>query len=100
MSGNTPVPVEQDDVVERLDRLTLNGPVFSTAQRAAAEILRLRSQVEAMKGVVEALRQIADHNNAFLTDGSEPTRTCIDWCVKTAKDALSALEQAQREGGA
>jgi SOS-response transcriptional repressor LexA len=44
--------------------------------------------------LVEALRQIASHNNSFLTDGSEATRACLDWCVKTAQDALAQHEGA------
>lgn len=43
--------------------------------------------------MLEALREIASHNNAFLTDGSEATRQCLDWCVEKARAALELAEK-------
>lgn len=60
----------------------------------AASALTLLS--EERDGYRLALRHIADHNNAFLTDGSEATRTCIDHLVEIARSALSSSEREGR----
>jgi DNA-binding GntR family transcriptional regulator len=44
--------------------------------------------------LMTALREIATRNNAFLTDGSEATRQCLEWCVETARAALAKVEAA------
>ena len=42
--------------------------------------------------MLEALKAIASHNNAFLTDGSSAARRCLDWCVETARAAIAKAE--------
>ena len=72
-------------LVERLEKL--HG-IADARHVALAAISALTLLSEERDGYRLALRRIADHNNAFLTDGSEATRKCIDHLVEGARAAL------------
>lgn len=50
------------------------------------KLSRIRTENEALR---EALTYIANHDNAFLTNDSGATRTCINTLCDIARDALS-----------
>lgn len=69
---------------EQNARVARNNQIEAEAQRHA---------------MAEALRQIASHSNHGLTNGSPPTRVCLDWCVEAARAAL-ARQFAKPQSGA